>query len=287
MGFFSGLVDTVVGGAKSLLGSVTGSGLLSAGTTLLGGLMGNKKQEDSNELAIQLANQEYERQKEFAQMGIRWKAEDAKAAGLHPLAAIGSLGASYSPTIAAQQPVDGLSRSISDMGQDLTRAKVATMSEQDKQLGVLALKNATLRNDALEAEIAQRWASIDQMLRQPSMPSSVGSGPGTVAVSAPVGAVKVEPRKAVSSAPGASHVEAGTSPSMTTFTDASGKKFRVPNQQLAEILENMGTGVPQAFMLNNWLQEKMYGPGVPQTKIPNTHEWRWNKWRQQYDLERR
>ena len=33
-------------------------------------------------------------QREFAQNGIRWRAADARAAGLHPLAALGSSGAS-------------------------------------------------------------------------------------------------------------------------------------------------------------------------------------------------
>lgn len=46
-------------------------------------------------------------QKEFAQHGIRWKVEDAKAAGLHPLFGAGLTGASFSPSfqVANTQPV--------------------------------------------------------------------------------------------------------------------------------------------------------------------------------------
>lgn len=40
-------------------------------------------------------------QREFAQHGIRWKVEDAKAAGLHPLFGAGLTGASFSPSFQA------------------------------------------------------------------------------------------------------------------------------------------------------------------------------------------
>lgn len=40
-------------------------------------------------------------QKEFAQHGIRWKVEDAKQAGLHPLFGAGLTGASFSPSFQA------------------------------------------------------------------------------------------------------------------------------------------------------------------------------------------
>ena len=36
-------------------------------------------------------------QKQFAQHGIRWKVEDAKAAGLHPLYALGANTHSFTP----------------------------------------------------------------------------------------------------------------------------------------------------------------------------------------------
>lgn len=49
--------------------------------------------------AVQIHQAEKDRalQREFAQKGIQWRVEDAKAAGLHPLYAVGATGASYSP----------------------------------------------------------------------------------------------------------------------------------------------------------------------------------------------
>ena len=55
-------------------GSIVGSAL-GAATGLAGGLISNASQN-------QLAQQNYQAQKEFAQNGIRWKVADAKAAGL-------------------------------------------------------------------------------------------------------------------------------------------------------------------------------------------------------------
>ena len=56
----------------------------------------------SNQAQIKAENdrewqRNYDMQKEFAQMGIQWRVADAKAAGLHPLAALGAAPAHASP----------------------------------------------------------------------------------------------------------------------------------------------------------------------------------------------
>lgn len=58
----------------------------------------NKRQDKDYRRQMDLMREQLGYQKEFAQKGIRWKTEDAKQAGLHPLAALGTMGASYSPT---------------------------------------------------------------------------------------------------------------------------------------------------------------------------------------------
>lgn len=81
-------------------------------------------------------------QREFAQNGIRWRTEDAKAAGLHPLAALGAAGSMYSPSVTAgQTPAPDhkeygggpdLGSSIANMGQGLGRAISATQTPAEK-----------------------------------------------------------------------------------------------------------------------------------------------------------
>lgn len=82
---------------------------LSIGSQLLGGWLGRESVEDQQN--ANLANQ-----REFAQHGIRWRVADAKAAGLHPVYALGGAGAAYSP-----QPiiVDPVAEAISRMGQQM------------------------------------------------------------------------------------------------------------------------------------------------------------------------
>lgn len=62
--------------------------IISAGASLVGGILGNK----SNQ---KIAEQNAALQKEFAQHGISWKVADAKRAGIHPLYALGSNGISF------------------------------------------------------------------------------------------------------------------------------------------------------------------------------------------------
>lgn len=75
---------------------------------IAGSLLGNKSSKDAaeaNREAQADANaQNLAAQREFAQMGLRWKVADARAAGLHPLSAIGASGASFSPSFQVSEP---------------------------------------------------------------------------------------------------------------------------------------------------------------------------------------
>lgn len=94
---------------------------------LVGGHLDREAAEDRN-----LANQNEARyaaqfnadlQREFAKNGIRWRVEDAKAAGLHPLFALGGAGATASPAMQVMTQEAG--PSYSQMGQNLSRAAQA------------------------------------------------------------------------------------------------------------------------------------------------------------------
>ena len=79
-----GIADVFTGGSG--IGSAIG-GYFDASSA------SNKK----NDFAANAQGLNYAHQKEFAQNGIRWKVEDAKAAGIHPLFALGAQGATFSP----------------------------------------------------------------------------------------------------------------------------------------------------------------------------------------------
>lgn len=114
----------------------------------------------------------YEMQERFAKSGIRWKVADAKAAGLHPLAALGATGASASPVTVGSD--------FGSMGQDIHRAMQATRTAEERketnavnaQLSSLAIERGRLENEWLRSRIArENSAQIG-----PAMPSPVESG---------------------------------------------------------------------------------------------------------------
>lgn len=86
--------------------------------------MGNRQRQKTQQAS---GNTEYERQKEFAQNGIRWRVEDAKAAGLHPLYAIGANTPTYSPQAAV-----GTDYGLSSIGQNISRAIEAGQTRAER-----------------------------------------------------------------------------------------------------------------------------------------------------------
>lgn len=96
------------------------SALISGGAALAGGAL-------KAITGKQAGDREYERQKEFAQNGIRWRVEDAKAAGIHPIFAIGANTSTYSPQAAV-----GTDYGLSDMGQNIGRAIEAKQTAAER-----------------------------------------------------------------------------------------------------------------------------------------------------------
>ena len=110
-------------------------------------------------------------QKEFAKNGIQWKVADAKAAGIHPLYALGANTMSFSPVSAG----DGGAGYISQMGQDVSRAMYATANADQRaasQQSALALENMGLQNDLLRVQISKLSNQVG-----PALPSGVQSFP--------------------------------------------------------------------------------------------------------------
>lgn len=140
--------------------------LISAGSSLLGGLMSKGVAEDQADL-----------QKKFAKNAIQWKVQDAKKAGIHPLYALGANTVSYQPVGVGDQ----MPSAMADMGQDISRAVEAVQSGPErasaKILTGLQLERAQLENDYLKAQIAgqigtnQRNAQVG-----PAMPAEGNPG---------------------------------------------------------------------------------------------------------------
>lgn len=131
-----------------MLGSI-----ISGVSNLVGGLFGAKSAADANEENIR-------QQRAFAQQGIRWRVADAKAAGIHPLYALGAQTASFAPSSVG----DPLGGAISDMGQNIGRAVDAAGTRDERIAGKamtsLQLERAGLENELLRSQIARERGQL-------------------------------------------------------------------------------------------------------------------------------
>lgn len=145
--------------------------LLSAGASVLGGLLGKSSSDKANEINQQNALRQEALQREFAQSGIQWKVEDAKKAGVHPLYALGAQTTSYSPVSVGATADTSLASGVASAGQDLSRAIAATSSKPTRveaAAAALNLERAGLENELLRAQIAKTRGQIG-----PPMPTLV------------------------------------------------------------------------------------------------------------------
>lgn len=135
--------------------------IIGAGASIIGGLMGKKSSEEAAEKNANI-------QREFAQNSIRWRVEDAKAAGIHPLYAIGAPTISASPSYVG----DTLGTSVAAAGQDLSRAMNTTRTQPERDAAFtktvqdLQLQKFGLENELLASQIAKLRATTN-----PPMPT--------------------------------------------------------------------------------------------------------------------
>lgn len=145
----------------------------------VGDWMSNSNEKD-NDRAMQreIAQKNLEQQREFAQQGIRWKVADAKAAGLHPLAALGAQTSSFSPISVGS--TDTTSPGFGDMGQSLGRALEAKTTDAErvstiapamaKVAQTFQLERMNLENEVLKSDIALKRAQLPPPMPGGSIP---------------------------------------------------------------------------------------------------------------------
>lgn len=175
------------------IGSIVGN--------IAGGLLSRR---DSGSDASDNFNNNAALQREFAQNGVRWRVEDAKAAGIHPLFALGANTHSFSPVMQYPEDTDtGLGPYVSGMGQDIGRAIDATRTRPERdaaRMTALELERAELQNDLLRSQIARLNQGTG-----PALPSSTptflpGQGDSS-------GLIENKPLERIGAAPGIPHAE--------------------------------------------------------------------------------
>lgn len=182
------------------LGSV-----LSAGSSLLGGLFGKKSQDDANATNAAIARENLDFQKDISQHGLEYRAADATAAqtasGINRLALLGAPTFSPSPVTAGQVGDSSFGQGLAGAGQEIGRAVNAYAEKNDRR--------ADLQNKLLEAQIAN--VNSDTVRNQMAASKQVTQAP-----SAPT-------------------------PLFQTFVDDKGRKWRLPSSKASTSMQNMAS----------------------------------------------
>lgn len=249
---------------------VTGS-LIGAGANLLGGLFGSSSNRS-------MMRDQLRYQREFAQHGIRWRVEDAKAAGLHPLYAMGAQVTPYSPTLIP----DSVGPALAEAGQNIGRAVAATQTAEERMMTQLTLEKA--RKDLAETDAriglleSERLRNLTEAHGKP-FPAGGGAftfamgDEGTVYPSRalparsnalPVGLVDLRPPDLPLAASHAAPQDmAGVPPLWREYQLAPGRKIALPGGVSGDVSESLETLSESAALMAMVLSEndRRFGKG--------------------------
>lgn len=267
-----GAIKDYGGTAISLFGAATGQPWISTIGSSMNAYQGaNQAQNDAraaNAWERQQFNDNVKLQREFAQQGIRWRVADARAAGIHPLAALGAQTQSFSPisvggkSFSSDQP---LNAAMSELGQNIDRARLAKATaierrnlEADRALNQEYMR-AQIYGQQLDNEgqlIANQKALSDMQARSgPSMPPPI-----------PLGASEATPARYTVSAKGNPGIAAGMPTTAQFFIDERGVARRYPAPEIKQAMEdNFMLELPW-YIQNRvvpFLQGSGYGPDAP------------------------
>lgn len=256
------------------------SELIGGGLKLLSGFMNQNAQENAN--ATNQANWQTSMayQDLVNKNQIQWKVADAKAAGLHPLAALGASTASGPASFVGANAETGLGDAVGSMGSDISRAINVSRTQKERLVAFensarsLDLENKGLQNEVLRARLAQINAN-----NNPPAPGD----PYLVEGQTQSG-IKDKAMERAPGAEGAPHQEQGAitdtgyvrTPTGWAPTPSNDVKQRIEDNFVQERL----------WDIRNNLLPSMGRSMSPPRHVelpPNTH-WRFNPFKQEYQI---
>lgn len=215
-------------------------------------------------------------QKEFAQNGIRWKVEDAVKAGLHPLAALGAQGASYTPVSTNFSSDSPRADFYSKTGQNISRAINSSMTPEEKAMKALTIESMQIDNAIKKKHLE----GIDG----PPLPSNSSLGRhllGSNPLSVPSDAyVWEQPTQKSHASPGKPYQAAGEYTDYV-FSRTSTGLHPVPSKEIQEAIEDKM--IPETmWAMRNYLYPTFSSitrsrmqPSLREHPLPPGYIWRW------------
>lgn len=215
-----------IGAAGDILGSIIGSNASSAAAA------------NANRIQQNQFHEQMQWQKELAMSGISMRVNDAKAAGIHPLYAIGAPPASFSPISIGGNAVDNSgeiwARGLSNMGQNIGRAVAATQTRLERAKTILETEREHLLNEGLRADVEIKRSQLAQLRGQIGPPIPAGSNvgmSGPVATGA-LGQYQIQPYDVSASQPGKPEIAAGPATPYVEFTNVGDGLRPMPPKNL-------------------------------------------------------
>lgn len=275
--------------------------LIGAGTSLLGGLLGNKSakkaqkaqikasqqqaalakqaSDEANATQLRIAAENVQHQKDFAQQGIQWKVKDSLAAGIHPLFGLGAATTSFAPvSVGSSTPsyygdpsrtADmSMANAVSNMGQDIGRAVDATQTIAQKAMTAFQLERAKLENDLLRVNINKSVASSNPPFPGPSN-SYLMDGQG-----ATQGLINEQAQDRVVTNPGAPGNEPGSINELGWVKTKNGYAPVFSKDMADRMDENWPASI--GFAMRNYVAPLWGGGSKPPASPPKGTEWSWN-----------
>lgn len=254
-----------------------------------GDMIGNNQDkiasQRNRDFQMDIAEKNIALQREFAQQGVRWKVEDAKAAGIHPLYALGASTSSFAP-VSVGGDFHSSGPAFRSMGQNLGRAIQAATSSEERELNTinLASAKADLEGKTLDNQIrATQLRNLNAT--SPALPGAVDTNfiPGQGNSNR---LVKTNPAERTASQPGRPAQEAGWRPDVSFSRTDTGLTPMVPTS-LSESLEDDIIG-KLMWRVRNQLVPNLGGGGAPTRDQlpPGADQWYWShvkqEWRPRY-----
>lgn len=162
-----GWLSSALGGIGGFLIGGPVGGLVGAGLGYASDKASSQAQDNYNQ-QMSFAQSQAQFQQDYARNVMQWRVEDAKKAGVHPMAALGISNPSYSPVSSPSAPAptdyNAMFDTATTFGQNLNRASFQAKTQQQQLDAIgLANKNMELQNKGLEQENYWRGLQIGQL----------------------------------------------------------------------------------------------------------------------------
>jgi len=254
--------------------------IASVAAPLIGDIIGASEEQEQRASDRNQRDQEqqrnYDMQVEFAKNGIRWKAEDAKAAGLHPLAALGTNTVSFQPSFVGDSgsggsPWGDVARNL---GQNIGRAVAATQTQDERIATQLRLENMQLQNELLKSQITS--------INKPNNPPLPVGGSANFVPGQGDSGMLVKPSERTASQEGRPAQEAGWRPDVSYSRTDTGLVPVIP-QGLSESMEDDTLG-KIFWRIRNQVVPNLWGRGKPPaSQLPQgASDWEWDRGSQEW-----